>query len=75
MTNLLLNEAKLVDYKTIRVLMTGAEQFEHKEDRAFTVAKYAITIDQAAPVSRPSSSLELRQTNQKFSQLTSIDPI
>jgi len=46
------DDAKLLDIKTLEMLMNGSRQFERKEDRSFLiVGNYAITTDSVAPVS------------------------
>lgn len=53
MIRLSVNKLGLLDFETIRMLLTIGEAFEKKEDRSYLVAGvYAITLDSVAPVSR-----------------------
>ena len=53
MNHMLVNEARLFDAETIRVLLVGSGCFKRKKDRSIVIfGMYAVTLDSVGPVSR-----------------------
>lgn len=52
MCKLVVNEAFMLDVKTLDLLQIGSKQFENREDRSIQIlGLYAITVDSLGPVS------------------------